>query len=245
MACELVLGEIVPRSDEAYTSNGNMLLYGIFGAKVHLLPRTASALDFAIERAEVLKSRGRRPYVAVSGGSSPVGCLGYAECAVEIAEQEQGIGDGFTHLVVPNGSSGTHAGLAAGFAAMEMNPGRIRSFAVLHEAEKTRRTTYDLANLTLALIAPSVTIDEHIIDVAGDQLGDGYGIPTSAMLNAVRTVAQTEGLLLDPVYTGKAFAGLLAAVKSGAYQTGDAILFVMTGGLPGLFAYQPEFDTAS
>jgi L-cysteate sulfo-lyase len=80
--------------------------------------------------------------------------------------------------------------------------------------------------------------------VSGDQLGSGYGISTTAMWDAIRMLARTEGLLLDPVYTGKAFAGVLAAAKSGAYSGGKAILFVMTGGLPGLFAYQPVFDNA-
>jgi L-cysteate sulfo-lyase len=245
LACELVLTQVVPRTDEAYRRNGNMLLDRIFGAKIHLLPGTENALDFAKQRADVLKNEGRRPYVVGTGGSSPVGCIGYAACAVEIAEQEEAIEGGFAHIVVPNGSSGTHAGLAAGFAAMGMNPARIRSYAVLTDAEKTRKTTYDLANATLALIDPAKSIDPSAIYVAGDQLGDGYGIPTSAMLSAVRTMGRTEGLLLDPVYTGKAFAGVLAAVRSGAYKSGDAILFVMTGGLPGLFAYQPAFEDVS
>lgn len=88
-------------------------------------------------------------------------------------------------------------------------------------------------------------IDPAAIDVVGDQGGEGYGIPTSAMFEAVRLMARTEGLLLDPVYSGKAFAGVLADIRRGAFQTGDAILFVMTGGVPGLFAYRPAFETLS
>lgn len=245
LACELVLTQAVPRTDEAYRRNGNQLLYGIFGAKVHLLSVEENAMDFARERVEVLKNEGRRPYFVGSGGSSPVGCLGYAACAVEIAEQEQTIEGGFAHIAIPNGSSGTHAGLAAGFAAMGINPARIRSYAVLDPAEKTQKTSYDLSNSTLALINSTKSIESSAIDVAGDQLGGGYGIPTSAMLRAVRTLARTEGLLLDPVYSGKAFAGVLAAARNGTYRAGDAVLFVMTGGLPGLFAYQRAFDEAS
>jgi L-cysteate sulfo-lyase len=245
LACELVLTRIVPRNDEAYTCNGNILLYGIFGAKVHLLSGAENALDFAMERARVLKDEGRRPYVVGSGGSSAVGCLGYASCAVEIAEQEQAIDGGFTQIVVPNGSSGTHAGLAAGFAAMGLNPGRICSYAVLHPVERTHKATFDLSIATTALLDKTASVDANAIDVRGDQLGDGYGIPTAAMLDAVRKMARTEGLLLDPVYTGKAFAGVLAAVRSGAYKRGDAVLFVMTGGLPGLFAYQTIFESVS
>jgi L-cysteate sulfo-lyase len=245
MTCELVLTQVVPRGDEAYRRNGNVLLDEIFGAKIHLLADTENALDCATDRAEVLKSEGRRPYLVGSGGSSPVGCLGYANCAVEIMEQEQEIEGGFTQIIVPNGSSGTHAGLAAGFASIGMNPGRISSYAVLHPAEETELSTYELARAALALLDPTKSIDSEAIHVSNDQLGDGYGIPTSAMLDAVRTMARTQGLLLDPVYTGKAFAGVLAAVRSSAYKPGEAILFLMTGGLPGLFAYQPAFEEAS
>jgi L-cysteate sulfo-lyase len=245
MACELVLTQAVPRSDEAYRRNGNLLLDGIFGAKIHLLPAGENALGFATHRAKDLKSEGRRPYLVGSGGSSPGGCLGYANCAVEIVGQEQAIEGGFTQIVVPNGSSGTQAGLAAGFAVIGMDPGRVSSYSVLNPAKEAQRITHELANSTLALLDPRKLIDSDAIRVSGDQLGDGYGIPTSAMLDAVRMMARTEGLLLDPVYTGKAFAGVLAAVRGGAYKTGDAILFLMTGGLPGLFAYQRAFEKVS
>jgi L-cysteate sulfo-lyase len=244
MSCELALTQVVPRDDEAYRRNGNVLLDEIFGAKIHLLSGTENALDFATDRAKVLKSEGRRPYLVGSGGSSPVGCLGYANCAVEIMEQEQGIESGFTQIIVPNGSSGTHAGLAAGFASVGMNPARISSYAVLNPVEETQMSTYELAKAALALIDPTKSIDSDAIHVSDDQLGEGYGIPTSAMLDAVRIMARTQGLLLDPVYTGKAFAGILAAVRSGTYKPGETILFLMTGGLPGLFAYQPAFEEA-
>ena len=171
--------------------------------------------------------------------------MGYAACAVEIAEQEQAIDGGFTQIVVPNGSSGTHAGLAAGFAAMGLNPGRIRSYAVLQPVERTHKATLDLSNATVALLDKTASVNAIAIDVRGDQLGEGYGIPTAAILDAVRTMARTEGLLLDPVYTGKAFAGVLAAVRTGAYKRGDAVLFVMTGGVPGLFAYPSVFESVS
>jgi L-cysteate sulfo-lyase len=245
MTCELVLTEVVPRSDEAYRRNGNILLDEIFGAKIHLLSGTQNALDFATDRVKVLKSEGRRPYLVGSGGSSPLGCLGYANCAVEILEQKQEIEGGFTQIIVPNGSSGTHAGLAAGFASVGMNPARISSYAVLNPARETQFKTYELAKAALALLDPTKSIDSDAIHVSDDQLGDGYGIPTPAMLEAVRIMARTQGLLLDPVYTGKAFAGLISAVRSGANKPGEAILFLMTGGLPGLFAYQPAFEEAS
>lgn len=98
---------------------------------------------------------------------------------------------------------------------------------------------------TLRLLDATASIDGAAIDVDGGQLGDGYGIPTAAMFDAVRLMARTEGLLLDPVYGGKAFAGLLADIRRGALQAGDAVLFLMTGGGPGLFAYQSAFEAVN
>ncbi len=142
---------------------------------------------------------------------------------------------------MPNGSSGTHAGLAAGMKAAGDEPGRIESFTVLAPIRKARAITTELAMRTLALIDPAnVFIDGDIV-VTDGQLGEGYGVPTEAMFEAVRLVARSEGLLLDPVYGGKAFAGLIAAIREGAWRNEEPLLFVMTGGLPGLFAYEPAF----
>ncbi len=244
LACELVLNRQVPRTDEEYRRNGNVLLDGLFGATVHELPGDEDPLAFARERAAQLEREGRRPYAVGSGGSSPTGCLGYAACAYEIARQEERIAGGFARVVLPNASSGTHAGLAAGFTALGRDPGILRAFTTSAPAEQARRQTLDIARATLALLRPDpdASLALEAIDVAPDQLGDGYGIPTAAMFEAVRLLARTEGLLLDPVYGGKAFAGLLADVRAGAYPTGAAVLFLMTGGTPGLFAYRPAFD---
>jgi len=241
LACELVLTDTVPRQDDAYRLNGNVLLDDIFGAQVHRLPAGADALAHAKERADALIAEGRRPYVVGSGGSSPVGCLGYAACANEIAEQERELGLRFRRIVVPNGSSGTHAGLIAGFKALGEAPSRVISFTVLASLKQAEITTGRLAQETLELLDPSGTMDAHDTVVLGDQLGRGYGEPTPAMLEAVRLLARSEGLLLDPVYGGKAFAGLVTAIRQGEWSHDAAVLFVMTGGLPGLFAYEPAF----
>ena len=244
LSCELVLARVVPRDEEEYRRNGNVLLDGLFGARIHELPGHADALAFAEERAAELRKNGRRPYVVGLGGSTPIGCLGYAVCAQEIVAQEEAAG-GFARIVLPNGSSGTHAGLAAGLAALGMDPARVQSFAISAPADAKRRQTYDLARSTLALLSEEASIDMESIDVAADQLGEGYGLPTDAMFEAVRLMARTEGLILDPVYGGKAFAGVLAAARNGVYRSGEAILFLMTGGTPGLFAYRRAFDRGS
>ena len=241
LSCELVLTDTVARDDEAYRRNGNVLLDDLFGATVLRKPDGVDALAVAQNRAEQLCAEGGRAYVVGSGGSSPLGCLGYAVCADEIMAQEQDLGLRFNRIIVPNGSSGTHAGLAAGLKAAGDKPGRMESFTVLAPIEKARAITNELALRTLALIDPASAFTEGDIVVMDGQLGAGYGMPTEAMFEAVRLVARSEGLLLDPVYGGKAFAGLIATIRDGAWRNEEPVLFIMTGGLPGLFAYEPAF----
>lgn len=240
-ACELVLAPMVPKHDPEYRHNGNVLLDRIFGATVQVVDAWVDPLSFARERAAALGAAGRRAYVVGSGGSSPVGCLGYAACAAEIAAQEREIPERFAQIIVPNGSAGTHAGLAAGFAALGQDAARVRSFAVLRPAEPARAATLELARATLALLDENARLEADSISVSDEQLGAGYGIPTAAGIDAIRRLATAEGLLIDPLYGGKAFAGLLADLASGRYRAGDAVLFIMTGGLPGLFAYRTAF----
>lgn len=241
LACELVLTDTVARTDDAYLRNGNVLLDDLFGATVHRLPCGADALSFAEKRAAELVTQGRRAYVVGSGGSSPVGCLGYAACAAEIIEQEHELGVRFSQIVVANGSSGTHAGLVAGLRALGDDPSRVRSFTVLAPLEDAERKTLELAKATLALVDPRKSITSADICISDAALGDGYGIPTIGMLSAVRKMCRTEGLLLDPVYSGKAFAGLISQLVESTSDSNSPTLFMMTGGVPGLFAYQPAF----
>jgi L-cysteate sulfo-lyase len=237
LACELMLADVVPRHDEDYRQNGNLLLDDIFGAKVHRLPKGEDALAAAQARAEQLRGQGRKVYVVGSGGSSPLGALGYAGCAAEIIDQERELGVRFDTIVVPNGSSGTHAGLVAGMAAAGDDPARIQSFTVLAALDQAEKETERLAARSLQLLAPGETLPDGAIMIDGSQRGEAYGIPTDAMLDAIRIMARSEGLLLDPVYSGKAFAGFLDCVRSAVWNDRNA-LFVMTGGTPGLFAYR-------
>ncbi len=237
-ACELVLPRVVARDDGDYVNNGNVLLDDLFGAKVHDLPPDADVAGFVSERIAALSKQGRNVYFAPVGGSNAVGCLGYAACAWEIEAQSAALGVDFTHVLVANGSSGTHAGLAAGFALTPKGASFAKSYAVYYPAEKTRTITLAIARDVLALIAPERTLVESDIAVDGNHRGEGYGIPTQAMVDAVRLMARKEGLLLDPVYSGKAFAGLLHDIRAGGYTPGDCVLFLMTGGVPGLFAYR-------
>jgi L-cysteate sulfo-lyase len=241
LRCELVLSQVVERSDVDYQQNGNVLLDSLFGATIHDLPGSADPLEFANARAASLKAEGRIAYVAPAGGSSPIGCLGYAMCAWEIERQSHSMDVRFDHIVVPNGSSGTHAGLAAGLASLGLSPLRVTSFSVLADQETTRRVTVEKSKATLQMLDEHASLEEGEITVDGSQRGSGYGVPTDEMVKAVRMMATHEGLLLDPVYSGKAFAGVLAAIRGGQFDNGQNVLFVMTGGTAGLFAYRSAF----
>ena len=238
LSCEVFLTRSVPRQDPDYTGSGNRLLDDLFGAVVHELPGEADSLAAAQARAETLRAAGRGVYVFPSGGSSPTGCLGYAACAAEIVSQSRAMGVTFAQVITANGSAGTHAGLVAGFAAMGHDPTFAKSYAVLAEEGRAHAEVLEKANATLALVGSHTRINAEHVAIDGSHRGPGYGIPTEGMLEAVRLMARTEGKLLDPVYSGKAFAGLLHDVRAGRYPAGSSVLFLMTGGTPGLFAYK-------
>ncbi|MET0936460.1 MAG: D-cysteine desulfhydrase family protein [Luteibacter sp.] len=239
-ACEMLLARMVPKAGDDYEKNGNVLLDELFGAHVSMLPKGENALVHANARADELRAQGHTVVVLPTGGSTPVGVLGYARCAREIAQQEDALGERFDRIVVPNGSSGTHAGLVAGFAAMGRDPAFVRAYSVLAEADAAGKATLDLARDALTLLGSPATVEPYQVCVDGSQRGDGYGVATEAMKAALRLVARAEGILLDPVYSGKAFAGLVADLRSGAVSDGEHVLFIATGGQPGLYAYRED-----
>ncbi|PZW90445.1 D-cysteine desulfhydrase [Pseudomonas sp. 478] len=243
LACELILTRAVPKNDVDYELNGNVLLDQLFGAQLQVLAGGSNSLAVAETRATQLRDSGRNVLVIPTGGSTPLGSLGYARCAAEIAQQETELGLSFNQVVVPNGSAGTHAGLAAGFQLLGRGTSIVKSYSVLSDRDTSATRTRQLTEDALTLLGSSAVVQAEEIDIDGSQLGDGYGLPTPAMQEAVRLMARAEGLLIDPVYSGKAFAGLLADLRHGRYRSGDNVLFVMTGGTPGLYAYRDIFQS--
>jgi L-cysteate sulfo-lyase len=241
VACELVLAPLVPQTDDDYERNGNTLLNDLFGATIHVLGRGESAADFARRRAAELTAQGRRPYLTPGGGSNSISALGYVRCALELDTQLGSSGLDDAIIVTANGSSGTHAGLLAGFKALGRSPQQLRAFAVLANAENSRTSTLAMANGTLELLGAGDRLQIDDVRIADDQRGQGYGLVTRAMIEAVRLMASCEGLLLDPVYSGKAFAGLIGDVRADRYPAGSSVVFLMTGGVPALFAYRSAF----
>jgi D-cysteine desulfhydrase len=242
IACELILTRSVPKTEVDYELNGNILLDQLFGATLRVLAGGSDSLAEAEKRAEHLRLEGHKVLVIPTGGSTPLGSLGYARCAAEIAQQESELCLTFNQVVVPNGSAGTHAGLAAGFEVLGRGTSLVKSYSVLSDRESSASRTQKLTQDVLALLGSSAVVQPSGIAINGSQLGNGYGLPTPAMLEAVRLMARAEGLLIDPVYSGKAFAGLMADLRDGRFQRGDNVLFVMTGGTPGLYAYREAFQ---
>lgn len=238
--CELVLGKKVARDDHDYINNGNNLLERAMGVKIHTLDSSADLMQYAIKRKAELETQGKKVYIIPFGGSDALGSLGYVNCAFEIAKQEHDNNIKFDYIITPNGSSGTHAGLIVGGKLLN-STAQVIGYNVLAPTDTTLPTTLKLANEILELLGHKPTITPEDILLNENYLGKGYGQPTAEMRKAIKLLAHEEGLFLDPVYSGKAFAGMLGDIEAGKYLAGKNILYLMTGGTPGLYAYQSEF----
>lgn len=236
LECELILRRGSHASD-AYLNNGNMLLDRLFGARLHLLRTHESRKACMAARTEILRAEGRRPYGIPLGGSCGLGNLGYAVCAEEILKQANAEKMKFDAVVVATGSGGTQGGLVAG---MKLSGGvPIIGVAVEGNRQEQEVLASRQAVETLRLLGQDDTGIEGDVVVLDEFVGPGYARPTDSMREALSLAARFEGLVLDPVYTGKAFAGFIALARSGRYDEKQALLFIHTGGTPGLFGY-PE-----
>jgi D-cysteine desulfhydrase family pyridoxal phosphate-dependent enzyme len=237
LRCELFLMEAAPGRGESYRRSGNVLLDRILGAKVRILPSGASAETAMEERAEALRGEGRRPYMIPVGGSNAVGALGYAECARELSAQAEEMDLKIDAVIHASASHGTQAGLAVGLA-MAGSAARLVGVSVGGSSSRARANVERIAAATRERLDGPPRFAQ--IEVDDRFVGEGYGIPTPEGLAAIRLLAQLEGLLLDPVYTGKAMAGLIAMVREGRFGPDEDVVFLHTGGWPALFAYDEE-----
>ena len=237
LQCQLVLEERVPGSYRE-DGSGNNLLFRLMGVeRIEVVP-AGTDLAAAMQRlSDDLAGHGRKGYVIPGGGSNALGALGYVACAHEVLAQTFELGLRIDNVVVASGSGGTHAGLAAGFhaaqAGLPLTGVSVRAEQAPQEAKI--RALADEA-LTLAGAAPGVPAEAVVVDDA--YVGPGYSLPTDAMVEAIQMFARFEGILLDPVYTGKTAASLIGMVREGRFAAGERVLFVHTGGSPALYAYQ-------
>ncbi len=241
LRCELVLTAKVPRDGDAYERSGNIALDHLFGANVHICEdgeETGRTYDRLIAEAE---SEGRKVATFPVGGSDAVGALGYVAAAQELAGQLAERGISRARLVAPHASGGTSAGLVVGAAALE---GLILDIAcVSHPVDEALENLAELTGATAKLlgIEPPSLDGLHLED---GTIGPGYGIPTEETWDAVRLFGRMEGIALDPVYTGKVGAALIRWARDGQFGADEHVVFLHTGGLPGLYGYAPEFTDA-
>ena len=235
LGCELFLEQVEGISEADYSHSGNVLLDQLLGARVHRLPAGQDLDAVMALRAETLSASGEVPYVMPVGGSNVVGAMGYVNCGLELAQQLQHQQLSFDAIVLATGSAGTQAGLLAGLALAGLDIPVLGVTVSRSSDEQCQKVLALLHEVQDVLKQPKLH-EDHVI--CFDQYyGSAYGDPTAQMIEAVRLAASLEGLLLDPVYSGKAFAGLLDLVRHGYFDTSGRILFLHTGGAPGLFAY--------
>lgn len=241
LACHILLEDRTGNNSPDYTMNGNVLLDRLHGASISKRAKDSDMNAEMENLAADLRDKGKRPYIVPGGGSSPVGALGYANCALELLHQANEMDLKIGHIVQATGSAGTQAGFVAGLVALNANI-PVLGISVRAPKEKQEANVFDLAQRTAEYFgAPGVVKSEHIV-ANSDYVGAGYGIPTDGMREAVKLAARFEGILLDPVYTGKGFDGLIDHVRCGFFPKDSDVVFLHTGGSAGLFGYADALD---
>lgn len=235
LKCVALLENPIGTQAENYLSNGNRLLLDLMDAEVIMVDALHNPTEQLAEEATRLEAQGFRPYIVPVGGSNALGALGYVECAQEIAHQSEGVVD-FAAVVVASGSAGTHAGLAVGLEHL-LPETELVGVTVSRQIEAqlplVERLRQSLAEtLEVQATAPITLWDDYF--------APRYGEPNDEGMAAVKLLAQLEGILLDPVYTGKAMAGLLDGISQNRFRREGPLLFIHTGGAPALFAYHPS-----
>lgn len=237
LSCVALLENPIGTADRNYLENGNRLLLDLFGTEVQLVPNLDTADQLLADAAERLRAEGRTPYVVPIGGSNALGALGYVRAGLELAEQIKASGLQGAAVVLASGSAGTHAGLA--LALEHALPGtRVVGVTVSRPDATQRPKVEGLLQRTAELLGVPVPAALRV-ELWDQYFAPRYGEPNAGTLGAIRQVASSEGLLLDPVYTGKAFAGLLDGLENGAFEGNGPVIFLHTGGSPALFAYHP------
>lgn len=242
LACHVLLEDRTGYTDAPYNFNGNVLMDQLHGASIAKRPGGSDMDAEMAALSDELTSAGQTPYVIPGGGSNPIGALGYVNCARELVEQIDDLGINMGALVHATGSSGTQAGLAVGLASLHMSKELpLLGIGVRAPKDKQEQMVFDLAEKTAAMLNTELTIDRRQIVANSDYVGPGYGLPTDGMREAVKLAAKLDGILFDPVYSGKGLAGLIDLIQKGHFADCKNIVFLHTGGSASLFGYPDIF----
>jgi len=239
LQCRFVIEERVAGSyDES--ASGNHFMFRLLGVEAITVVPGGSAMGPAMQQvADELAAQGRKGYIIPGGGSNAVGGLGYVACAQEMQQQFFDQGLRFDRLVVGSGSSGTHGGLVAGFLGNHIDL-PIVGIGVSRDPADQQPLVIREAQSVADLLGLGLTVTPDDVTCVGGFWQPKYSVPNARMVEAVQLLARTEAIPLDPVYTGKIMAGLIGLARQGYFKPGERVLFLHTGGLPSLFAYERE-----
>ena len=242
MEVEVQLEHRVDRDQPEYHQSGNPFLVKLMGAKIHYYPlgEDEDGADQAmLQRAEELKKAGKKPYVIpLSNARTPYGALGYVEAAEETLKQLEELGVTPQRFFVPTGSASTHAGFLLGLIASSCEI-PVQGVCVRRDAESQQQRVLTKIDSIIELMSLPLKVSADLVVCDDRFYPPGYGLPNEATQNAIEVLAQREGILLDPTYSGKAFAAVLDVLLKGDLDHDDHIVFLHTGGTPSLFGY-PE-----
>ena len=240
MQCEILLEDRTGSKDESYKQSGNVFLDYLYGAHVTERPGGTDMAAAMSEVADMLRAKGRKPYIIPGGGSNPIGALGYVVCALELTDQFNNLGLNVDCLVHATGSAGTQAGLVAGFEGTRSQI-PVLGIGVRAPKEAQETNVFNLAVKTAELLGVAGSVKRESVMANCDYVGGGYGVPTPGMVEAVTMLARLEGILLDPVYSGKGMAGLIDLCRKGHFKKGQNVVFLHTGGAVALYGYMDAF----
>jgi len=238
LKCLIILEQRVKDPPEIYMNSGNVFLNKLYGADIKICPKNENFLEYYEKLIGDLKSKGTNVYFIPGGGSNSIGALGFVECLNEIIKENNKYN--FSHIVHATGSSGTQAGLLAGRKYFNCNIPVIGICIRYDKATQINRV-YTEAKKTCERLQCSI-LDKSEVIVYDEYIGPGYGEPSDSMIEATKLLAKKEGILLDPVYSGKGFAGLIGLIKNKKLTKNDNVLFIHTGGAVSLSAYEWAFN---
>jgi L-cysteate sulfo-lyase len=241
MQSHIILEDRTGYTFDDYKHSGNVFLDHLYGASVSEVPIDTDMNAAMAQLADSLRGQGRKPYIIPGGGSNPVGALGYVTCALELMDQANHIGLAIDSLVHATGSAGTQAGLVVGlYGARSQIP--VYGVGVRAPKPAQEERVYQLARQTAELLGVPGSVQREDVVANCDYVGPGYGRPTPGMIEAVTMLARLEGILLDPVYSGKGMAGLIDLCRKGHFSKGQNVVFLHTGGSVALYGYMHAFQ---
>lgn len=240
MDCHLVLEERVKDSYKTDAS-GNNFLFQLMGVKSITVVPGGSDMPAQMQQvADKLHTAGKKAYIIPGGASNPIGATGYVACAQETLQQLFEMRLAIDHMIVPSGSAGTHAGILVGIEGNHAGI-PVSGINVSRTKQNQESLVYDLAVRTAEKVGATGAVTRDAVTCYDEYVGPGYSLPTDGMVEAVKLLASTEAILLDPVYSGKTMAGCIDLARKGHFDGCNNVLFLHTGGSPALYAYLDSF----